>query len=169
MFNGLEIETILNYLEKYGVHFLFVVMFLEHLNFPGLPAGIIMPAIGILISQGSMPFWFAILISVVAGVCGSIGLYGIGYYFGYGLMDWLAKKSKRMEKAMTGLFVYFEHHGNKSVLFIRLIPVARTIISLMAGASRLNLKDFVIYSAVGIFIWNLVLICLGYFFGYWFL
>ena len=45
----ININDILSYMDKYGYLFLAGIVFLEYLNLPGLPAGIIMPAAGILI------------------------------------------------------------------------------------------------------------------------
>ena len=47
-------QVILDYLSEYGLFFLFVIVFLEYLNLPGLPAGIIMPAVGILVAANDM-------------------------------------------------------------------------------------------------------------------
>jgi len=169
MFNGLDVEAVFSYFETYDVYFLFIVMFLEHLNVPGLPAGIIMPAVGFLVSQGSFTFWYTIFIASFGGLLGSIALFGIGYYFGHRALDWLSRKSKRMRTATEKLSLYFDQHGDRSVFFTRLIPVVRTLISLVAGVTRLNIRDFILYSALGIFIWNTFLISLGYFFGSWIL
>ena len=47
-------NSILNYLSQYGVLFIFIIVFLEYLNLPGLPAGIIMPLAGFYIFWGIM-------------------------------------------------------------------------------------------------------------------
>ena len=49
----MDIDAVLNYFATYGLTLLFVIVFLEYLNLPGLPAGIIMPAAGILASRNS--------------------------------------------------------------------------------------------------------------------
>lgn len=54
--NGLDIYTVLDYFSTYGLYFLFIIVFLEYMNLPGLPAGIIMPAAGILIASSDMNF-----------------------------------------------------------------------------------------------------------------
>ena len=40
------IELMLNYFIRYGLIFLFIVVFLENLNCPGIPATVVMPTIG---------------------------------------------------------------------------------------------------------------------------
>ena len=66
-----NIQIVLNYFSEYGLVFLFLIVFLEYMNLPGLPAGIIMPAAGILIAGNDMDFITALVISVIAGLFGS--------------------------------------------------------------------------------------------------
>ena len=75
-----NIQIVLNYFSEYGLVFLFLIVFLEYMNLPGLPAGIIMPAAGILIAGNDMDFITALVISVIAGLFGSYVLYFIGYF-----------------------------------------------------------------------------------------
>ena len=65
-----NIQIVLNYFSEYGLVFLFLIVFLEYMNLPGLPAGIIMPAAGILIAGNDMDFITALVISVIAGLFG---------------------------------------------------------------------------------------------------
>ncbi|WP_353938983.1 DedA protein [Clostridium septicum] len=44
----MEINELINYFSSYGMIFVFIIVFLEYLNLPGLPAGIILPLIGVL-------------------------------------------------------------------------------------------------------------------------
>ena len=75
----MDVNSILDYLAQYGVIFIFVIVFLEYLNLPGLPAGIIMPLAGLWISRGNMNFPFVLFLSVIAGVIGSWCLYFLGF------------------------------------------------------------------------------------------
>ena len=58
-----NVQVILDYLSEYGLFFLFVIVFLEYLNLPGLPAGIIMPAVGTLVAANDMSFLMALVVS----------------------------------------------------------------------------------------------------------
>jgi membrane protein DedA with SNARE-associated domain len=60
---------------------------------------------------------------------------------------------------------WFERHGRKAVFFGRLIPGVRSLISLPAGADRMNLLAFVLLTMAGSAIWNTLLIGLGYALG----
>ncbi len=136
------------------VLFIFIIVFLEYLNLPGLPAGIIMPLAGLWVSRGEMNFPFVLILSVIAGVIGSWVLYFLGFYGGNFLLD---KYTNKLE--------YLRSKGHIGVFVSRLIPVARTIIAIPAGVLKMNFFKYTIYSALGIFIWNGVFISAGYILG----
>ncbi len=52
-------------------------------------------------------------------------------------------------------------YSKLSVLLTRFIPIARTAISLVAGVAKMNLVEFIVFSTLGIFIWNYILITGG--------
>ena len=88
----MNINVILEYFSKYGLIFLFIVVFIEHLNCPGVPVTIVLPTIGAFVSETKNSLLLVILISIVAAVFGSIVLYIIGYYIGTPILDCLNKK-----------------------------------------------------------------------------
>lgn len=165
----MDINTVLDYFSNYGLYFLFIIVFLEYMNLPGLPAGIIMPAAGILIASSEMNFITALIVSVIAGLLGSYVLYFIGYFLGKPILDKFYHKYKKLQPSIDKAVSYTEQHGNKGVLIARLIPVARTLISLTVGTVRMNFISFTVYSTIGIAVWNLVFIYAGYACGYLFL
>ena len=164
-----NIQIVLNYFSEYGLVFLFLIVVLEYMNLPGLPAGIIMPAAGILIAGNDMDFITALVISVIAGLFGSYVLYFIGYFLGKPILDKFYQKFVNLQPSIDKAIGYTDRHGNKGVFIARLIPVARTLISLTVGTLRMNFVSFSLYSMAGIAIWNIVFIYAGYAFGYLFL
>ena len=157
-----SINEAMVYFETYGMWFLFIIVYLEYLNLPGLPAGIIMPAIGVLIAHSKYNFLFVLTISVIAGVLGSICLYYVGYLIGNPVLHWIYSKFPKTRKSVDKVTMYCEKFGNKGVFVCRLMPVARTLVSLTAGTLRDNVLSFTLYSIPGIMIWNTVTIMSGY-------
>lgn len=164
-----NIQEVLGYFSKYGYLFLGVIVFLEYLNLPGLPAGIIMPAAGILVKTDNLNFSITLIISIVAGLLGSFVLYAVGHYFGRPVISKIEKKFPKTKKPIEKTFKYIDNYGNKGICISRLIPVARTLISLVAGAFGVKFIKFTIYSTIGISIWNFGFIYAGYAFGHLFL
>ena len=164
-----DINNILQYIVKYGYIFLAIIVFLEYLNLPGLPAGIIMPAAGILVKYDGLSFIYTLIVSVISGLLGSFALYALGYYCGKPILNKLQNKFPKSKKAIDKTYKYMDRYGNFGVLVARVIPVARTLISLVAGTFNVEFIKFTLYSVIGITIWNFALIYAGYAFSYLFL
>ncbi len=160
-----NINTFFEFLTEYGSIVLFIIVFLEYLNLPGLPSGIIMPAAGLLVAKTDVSFLFTLVMSVIAGLLGSWVLYFLGSFFGTPTINLLSKKFPKSQGTIDKANSYIHKHGNKGVFITRLIPVARTIISFVGGFVKMNFLSFSIYSAFGIAIWNFVFILAGYLIG----
>lgn len=159
------IEVILDYFSQYGIIFLFVIVFLEYLNLPGLPAGIIMPAAGVLISNSEMNFIAAIIISVLAGLLGSWTLYAVGRFGGNPLLEKYIKKFPKHKNLIEKNIEFMNKKGDMGIFIGKLIPMVRTLISIPAGLAKMNFVKFSIYSTLGIFLWNTAFITFGYVLG----
>ncbi|MEF9959891.1 MAG: DedA family protein [Niameybacter sp.] len=160
-----NIDVVIQYMKDYGIIFLFVIVYLEYLNLPGLPAGIIMPAAGFLVATSDINFIYALVVSIIAGILGSYSLYAMGYFIGSPVVDKVYTKYKKSRPAIDKSFGYIERYGNKGVFVSRLIPIARTLISLIAGTGKMKMWSFTIYSIGGITLWNLGFILVGYIMG----
>ena len=60
---------------------------------------------------------------------------------------------------------WFDRHGSKAVLFGRMIPGIRSLLSLPAGMSEMPLPKFLVYSAIGSALWATALAGAGYLLG----
>ena len=157
-----SINLFVEYILRYGIVFLFFIVFLEYLNLPGLPGGIVLPAIGVLIANNKYNFLGVFLISVLAGLLGSMTLYYIGYYVGNPILEWIKNKFPKTEGSIDKAFNFTKRFGSKGVFICRLLPVVRTIVSLISGTVKEDIVEFTVYSALGISVWNLVFILGGY-------
>ena len=153
-----NVNLVVEYILKYGIIFLFFIVYLEYLNLPGLPGGVILPAIGVLIANNEYSFFGMFIISVLAGVLGSISL----YYVGNPLLEWIKKKFPKAKGSIDKAFDFSKRFGSKGVFVCRLLPVVRTIVSLISGTVKEDIVEFTIYSTFGIAVWNLVFIFGGY-------
>lgn len=69
----MNVQALTQYFLEYGAFFIYLIVLLEYLNLPGFPAGVIMPLAGIWAAKGEISFPLVILISVGAGLTGSLG------------------------------------------------------------------------------------------------
>lgn len=153
-----------NLIEQYGLISIFLVVMLEYANFP-LPSEIVLPFIGIMISRGNINFALALMVSVFGGIVGSITNYLIGLYFGKPLLKYMMKKYPKTQPSIRSSMWWMNKYGKISVMIARVVPVARTVISIPAGINKMNISIFILYSTIGISVWNIILISLGYVFG----
>lgn len=60
---------------------------------------------------------------------------------------------------------YFERHGNKTILVARFITGLRVFAALLAGASKMPWRVFIVFNVAGAVLWSVVITTLGYLFG----
>lgn len=161
----MEISILNEYFRQYGALVIFVIVFLEYMNFPGFPAGVIMPLAGIWASGGGISFAATLIISIFGGICGSWVLYFIGRYGGQPLLKWYIRHVPKHEAKIEQIMTNIRKKGCKGVFFTKLIPMVRTLIGIPAGVAKMDFIGYTIYSTFGIAIWNLGFIGAGYLFG----
>lgn len=92
---------------------------------------------GIWAAKGDISFPSVMLITLSAGLLGSLILYVLGRTGGNMLLE------KYLQK----------------------IPMVRTLVSIPAGVLKIDLLKYTLSSALGVFVWNLIFVGAGYFLG----
>lgn len=161
----MNIQTLTQYFLQYGAFFIYLIVFLEYLNLPGFPAGVIMPLAGIWAARGEISFPFVLLISVGAGLTGSWVLYFLGRLGGSKLMGFYFKKFPKQKPLIEDKMKMLREKGGMGIFVSKLLPMVRTIISIPAGMVRMDFMVYTVSSLLGIFLWNLVFVGAGYCFG----
>lgn len=135
---------------------------LENL-FPPLPSEVILPLAGFAASQGKFSLLSALVWTTVGSVVGALALYGVGALLG---RDRTVAVAARLPLVKTSDIAkteaWFTRHGTKAVLFGRMIPIFRSMISIPAGIERMPLTVFLGLTTVGSLLWNGVFVLLGY-------
>ncbi len=158
---GQWIQDVMGSLGYVGIALLLV---LENL-FPPIPSEVVLPLAGFFVGTGNLTFWGALLASTVGATVGAIVLYGLGRWGGRALVlrygRWLCVSEENLDRARG----WFVKHGVLVVLGARVVPGARSVVSIPAGTSRMPLLRFTVLTAVGSAIWNALLIGAGYALG----
>lgn len=161
----MNIQILTEYFLKYGAFFIYLIVFLEYLNLPGFPAGLIMPLAGIWAAKGEISFPIVMLLTVAAGITGSWLLYFLGRLGGTKVMEVCCKKFPKQKNVIEEKISMLRKKGCIGVFISKLLPMMRTIISIPAGMVKMNFIKYTVSSLLGIFIWNLAFVGAGYFFG----
>ena len=161
----MELETIMQYFVTYGPIAIYVIVLLEYMNLPGFPAGVIMPLAGIWAARGGLSFFVTMIITVAAGLTGSVILYALGRGGGEMFLKKYYKKFPSQKEMIEGKMQYLRERGGMGIFVSKLLPMVRTIISIPAGMIRMDFRKYVVSSTLGIAVWNLVFVGAGYLFG----
>lgn len=161
----MDLNVLTYYFTRYGAVAIFVIVFLEYLNLPGFPAGIIMPLSGIMAVKGNINFAWVMVITVAAGLLGSLLLYGLGRKGGQVFLNAYTRRFPKQKEPLEKNLEWIRKKGCMGVFLGKLLPMIRTIVSIPAGVIRMDLGKYVVSSTCGIFIWNFVFVGLGYVMG----
>ncbi|GFI14871.1 DedA family protein [Lachnospiraceae bacterium] len=161
----MTMDVIMQYFARYGGIAIFVIVLLEYLNLPGFPAGVIMPLAGMWAAKGNIRFIPALIITVAAGLLGSLILYFLGYKGGELFLQKYLDKFPRQRKAIEDKLEWVRQKGSVGIFISKLIPMIRTLVSIPAGISKMNLVQYTVSSTLGIFVWNLFFVGAGYYLG----
>lgn len=149
---------VLNALGDVGVG---VLVFLEVL-IPPIPSEVILPFAGYLSQAGELNLGWLIVWSTAASLAGALVLYGLGAAIGLErAIRWIAWTRLVSLSDLERGAEWFHRFGKWSVLVGRLIPGVRSLISLPAGADRMPLVVFSLFTVLGSGLWNTLLIGVG--------
>jgi len=136
-------------------------MIMESMVLP-MPSEAVMPFAGFLISQKVLSFTGVIFYSALGGIVGSLISYYIGFYGGTPFVKKFGRYFLLRQDDLRKTEQFFQKHGQKTIFISRFIPVVRHFISLPAGASKMNIGKFILYTALGAGLWNAFLTWVGF-------
>jgi membrane protein DedA with SNARE-associated domain len=158
-------HNVVDMVSDWGYTGLFGLMVLESSSLP-VPSEIVLPFSGYLVSVGHLNFGLTILVATVAALVGSL----VDYYIGLKGVEVLTKHrilGRTLFSADQIAFAgnWFTKHGSLTIFLARLVPGIRTLISFPAGAAKMPLAKFLVFTTAGCILWNSLLIYIGFYLG----
>jgi membrane protein DedA with SNARE-associated domain len=155
------IKSIIEGFSYPGIVFL---MFLENV-FPPIPSELIVPLAGFVSTQGRLSLAGLIVAATLGSVLGAIALYYVGRLMGGERLRrwcdahgyWIGLSRADLDKSDA----WFEKRGAWTVLFGRVVPGVRSLISIPAGVSSMDLRVFLIFTTIGSAVWTTALAFAG--------
>jgi membrane protein DedA with SNARE-associated domain len=159
------VENIVRMVWDQGYLGIFIMMVLESSFFP-FPSEVAMIPAGYLISTWEMTFIESFAAWTIWALVGSSINYFLGYFLWEKTIKYLITKYwkylfvnlEHYEKAEK----YFKKHGSITTFVGRLITIIRQYISLPAWVFKMNFGKFLIYTGLWAWLWNIILISIGY-------
>jgi membrane protein DedA with SNARE-associated domain len=161
-------DWVIRLIDSTGYAGIFLLMLLETV-FPPIPSEIVMPVAGLRAVEGPMSLAGVIAAGTAGAMAGNLFWYLLARWIGlhrfrrfierrgrWLTMDWL--DIERVERL-------FGRFGGIVVMFGRLLPTIRSVVSLPAGMVRMRLHIFLFWSTVGTAAWTAVLAAAGFVLG----
>ena len=161
-----DMETfIVDMINRFGYLGVIFLITLENV-FPPIPSEVILTFGGFMTTYTNLTVMGVVVFSTVGSVLGAYILYYVGYFLSPERLDGLlggrlgkllhfkVEDVRRAEEK-------FEKKGKRTVFLCRFIPIVRSLISIPAGMSKMDIGVFSVLTMVGSFLWNLVLVGLG--------
>ncbi|MFJ6532018.1 DedA family protein [Microbacterium sp. NPDC091662] len=138
-----------------------VLVFLEVLV-PPIPSEVILPFAGYLSQSGPLNLGWLIFWSTLASWLGALLLYWLGAAIGMDRAVRMLAATRLVSRSdLERGSDWFVRSGGWTVLVGRMVPGVRSLISIPAGAARMNLVTFSIYTVIGSGLWNTLLLGVG--------
>jgi membrane protein DedA with SNARE-associated domain len=160
-------EDILNNISSFTPFWIYVTLFsfafVENV-FPPSPSDLVVVIGGSLVSTGVISFIPALLLTTIGSVVGFMIL----FYFG-STVDRKVVHSGRYKyipvDAIEKVELWFKKYGYYVIIANRFLPGTRSVISFFAGMSMMDTKKTILLATISAFVWNAIIIYLGYIFG----
>lgn len=138
--------------------------------FPPIPSEVILTFGGFMTTYSDMNVWLVIAAATVGSLAGAVILYSVGYLINpQKLAHMLSGRAGRLLKLKPDDVYHaqdwFNSKGNLTVFFCRFIPIIRSLISIPAGMAKMPMLKFLLMTAAGTLLWNIVLVWFGAFAG----
>jgi membrane-associated protein len=156
---------ILNQYHTWTYLILFLIIFAETglVVTPFLPGDSLLFVTGSIAGQSQSPLsiYGVLALLTTAAILGNQTNYLLGRFFG---RQWIQRQWINDSHIIkTNLF--FQQHGNKTLIYARFLPIIRTCAPFLAGISHMQLYSFMVINALSGIIWVFSLTLLGYFLG----
>jgi len=155
---------ITDFMEQFGYFGIFLMLAFENI-FPPIPSEVILPFGGFMTTTSSLTIPGVIIAATLGSLLGAVILYYIGRLLDVERMEKLVDRwghiiritKKDIHKADN----WFDKYGYWTVLFCRMIPLVRSLISIPAGMSGMKFGVFMLFTTIGTLGWNLLLVLIG--------
>ena len=151
-------------MSEFGYFGVLLLIMIENV-FPPIPSEVILTFGGFMTTYSEMTQVGVIIAATVGSVVGAMILYSIGLLIDVKRLEKIVDRwgylLRLTRKDIYRADAWFDKYGPWTVLFCRLIPLIRSLISIPAGMSNMNFPLFILLTTIGSLLWNTILVSLG--------
>lgn len=147
----------------FGLVGILVIVFAESGLFAFLPGDSLLFTAGLFVASGtiSQPLWLVCTLIVAAAILGDQVGYMIGKVFGPKIFN---RPNSRLFKRenLDAAHDFMEKHGPKAIVLARFVPIIRTFAPMVAGATAMKYRTFLMFNVIGGVLWGAGVTVLGH-------
>lgn len=151
-------------MEQYGYLGIMLLIMIENV-FPPIPSEVVLTFGGFMTTRSDLTVPGVIVCATVGSLLGAVILFGVGRVFKVERLEMFVDRWGHVLRVKTEDIrradAWFDRYGYWTVLFCRVVPLLRSLISIPAGMSGMNFGLFLLYTTIGTLVWNTVLVWLG--------
>jgi membrane-associated protein len=141
-----------------------LIVFIETgLLFPFLPGDSLVFAAALLSTTLRLPLWILIPVVAATAIAGGHSGYAIGARIGPRLFKDDARIFKTKYRLQADAFI--AKYGAAAIVLARFVPIVRTFLPPIVGMSRMTVRRFAIWNAVGAIAWATLMGLAGFWLG----
>lgn len=161
-------EALLNLITGFGIFAVLFVIFAES----GLLIGFFFPGDSLLFTAGFLAqqgifniniVVFGLLLWIAAMLGESTG-YAFGRKVGRKLFERKNSRIFRKER-LVAAEEFYKRYGSLTIVLACFVPIIRTFVPIVAGVSKMDVRQFIPFNILGTFLWTQGFTYLGYFAG----
>lgn len=162
------IQTVVDWYMVNLNYFTVALLMAVESSFIPFPSEVVIPFAAYKAAQGGMNVFGVIIAGTIGAMIGALVNYYLSLYLGRPLVykfadSRLGKMLLLSKEKVQHAENYFIRNGNSSTFIGRLVPAVRQLISIPAGLAKMNMRNFLLYTAAGAGLWNIILAVIGYF------
>jgi membrane protein DedA with SNARE-associated domain len=134
------------------------------LNFV-VPSEPVLTFAGFQIQRGNLNIIFVLLAALAGSFVKTTIIFGLGYIFGKEFLIKYSRWTGFKEEYLEFIKSKLQNYGYRIITPLQFVPIVRRFIGAPCGLLRLNFWRFILYNMLGVAMWFLFLISLGYIYG----
>ncbi len=158
------LEFIVSVIDQIGLLGTALLIALESVVVP-ISSEVVLLLTGFNVAKGNFDFFAAVIATTLGSLIGAFFLYFLGRLYSYQRLERLFEKYYKFlrikNQDLNSVFHKFNKYGNFIILFGRLLPVVRSLVSIPAGLAKIGIWKFAIFTSIGSAIWNALWISIG--------
>jgi membrane-associated protein len=131
-----------------------------------LPGDTLLFGLGMIAATGALaqPIWLVCVVLCVAAVLGNLAGYELGHRLGEAFLRG-DRRQLIQRRHIERTERFFDRYGSRAIVLARFVGVVRSVITIVAGAARMNRARYFLYSTIGALVWAAGTTLVGYFLG----